>query len=104
MPRHGHAIVMVSKWRCWQGLALVLGGVMKLQSCREAQGWTWSNQIFSMGNIPHPACKVFEVMPARKIFSNFEILFGGLQTNIKWSILVVVVVKKELRCKITFCI
>jgi hypothetical protein len=27
-----------------------------------------------------------------------------LQTNIKWSISVVVVVKKEMRCKITFCI
>jgi hypothetical protein len=57
-----------------------------------------------MGSKFYPACNVFDRMPARKIFLNFEILFGGLKTYIEWSILVVVVVKMELICKITFCI
>jgi hypothetical protein len=57
-----------------------------------------------MGSNFYPACNVFDRMPARKIFSKFEILFGGLQSIIEWSILVVVVVKMELVCKITFCI
>jgi hypothetical protein len=57
-----------------------------------------------MGSIFHPACQVFDQKPEREIFLNFEILFGGLESYIKWSILVVVVMKMELRCKITFCI
>jgi hypothetical protein len=57
-----------------------------------------------MGSKIYPACNVFDRMPARKIFLNFEILFGGLKSYIRGSILVVVVVKMELGCKITFCI
>jgi hypothetical protein len=43
-----------------------------------------------MGNIPHPACKVFEVMPARKFLSNFGKSFGGSQTYIHRDGMVVV--------------
>ena len=33
----------------WQGLALVLVGVVKFQGCREGQGWTKSNVKFQHG-------------------------------------------------------
>jgi hypothetical protein len=57
-----------------------------------------------MGSIFHPACKVFGLMPARKLIWNFEKIFGGVSSYIKWSILVVVVIKMELKCKNPFCI
>ena len=57
--------------------------------------------IFSMGNILHPAYKVFEEMPERKIFSNFANLFGGLQSYIKRSRMVLVWVNLELVCRIS---
>ena len=38
---------------------------------------------FSMGNNLIPACKLFDQMPARKIFLNFAILFGGLYSYLK---------------------
>ncbi len=80
------------------GLAPVLGKWVR--GCREVRGSSRGAEmlrlglspspIFSMGNILHPAYKVFEEMPERKIFSNFANLFGGLQTYIKRSRMVVV--------------
>jgi hypothetical protein len=52
-----------------------------------------------MGNIPHPACKVFEVMPARKFLSNFGKTFGGSQTCIHRSGMVVVGFHLVKNCK-----
>jgi hypothetical protein len=52
-----------------------------------------------MGNIPHPACKVFEVMPARKFLSNFGNSLGGSQSYIHRSGKVVVVVNLVKNCK-----
>ena len=78
MPRHGHAIVMVSKWRCWQGWALVLRGEWRCQGAVVAQVGPSPTPNFSMGNHLIPALKVFEEKPERKVFSKFEILFGGL--------------------------
>jgi hypothetical protein len=47
-------------------MEMVQGGERRLQGCREAQGWTWSNQFLSMGMISTSAPKVFDKMPERK--------------------------------------
>jgi hypothetical protein len=52
-----------------------------------------------MGNIPHPACKVFEVMPARKFLSNFGNSLGGSQSYIHRSGKVVVGFNLVKNCK-----
>jgi hypothetical protein len=78
MPRHGHALVIVSKWRCWQGGALVLRGEECLQSCREGRVGLGPTQNLSMGLIFLSAHKVFDKMPERNLFSNFEKIFGGV--------------------------
>jgi hypothetical protein len=59
-------------------MALMLKSVLRFQGCREGPGLDLVFPNFSMGTIFHPACNVFDRMPARKIFLNFEILFGGL--------------------------
>jgi hypothetical protein len=53
-----------------------------------------------MGNIPHPACKVFEIMPARKFLSNFGKSFGGSQSYIHRDGMVVVGFNLEKNCKV----
>jgi hypothetical protein len=53
-----------------------------------------------MGNIPHPACKVFEVMPARKFLSNFGKSFGGSHLYIHRDGKVVVGFNLEKNCKL----
>ena len=100
-----------SAWSCLgQGeQAPVLGKWVR--GCREVRGSSRGAEmlrlglspspIFSMGNILHPAYKVFEEMPERKIFSNFANLFGGLQSYIKRSRMVLVWVNLELVCKIS---
>ena len=87
-----------------QVLALVLRGEVRLQSSRDGQGWTWSNVKISMGTKFIPACKVFAKMAARKILWKFGKNFGGLQSYIICSRMVVVVVKFEWFCKNPNCI
>jgi hypothetical protein len=59
-------------------VAWMLGGERRVQGCCSGSGWTWSSPKFGMGNNSVPALKVFEVMPERKLFLKFAILFAGL--------------------------
>ena len=80
------------------------GGEGMLKGSKGGQGLTWSPLIFSMGTNFTSAHQLFDKMPERNLFLNFSNLFGGLQTYINWSRMVVVVVKIELNCKISFVI
>jgi hypothetical protein len=82
-------------------MEMVQGCEGMLKGSRGGQGWTWSPLIFSMGTNFTSAHHVFDKMPARNLFSNFEILFGGLYSYNIWSIMVVVVVNLVLVCKIS---
>jgi hypothetical protein len=48
-----------------------------------------------------PACHVFDQMVARTFLLNFANLFGGVDLNNVWSIMVVVVCKMVLVCEIS---
>jgi hypothetical protein len=52
-------LVMVTRARAGKWLGLLPRGVVSLQSSRGGQGWTWSNQTFSMGTFLSAAHKVF---------------------------------------------
>ena len=78
MPRHGHALVTLVKWRCWQVVALMQKGERMLQGSREGRVGPGPTPILSMGLKFNPACQVFDQMPERKIFLNFEKIFGGV--------------------------
>jgi hypothetical protein len=48
------------------------------RASEEGQSGLGLLQKFGMGNNFVPALKVFDIMPERKMFLNFAILFGGL--------------------------
>jgi hypothetical protein len=58
----------------------------------------------SMGTYMNPACKVFDTMPARKLFLNFAKSFYGCDSNNVWHLVLVLVCKFEWFCKNPKCV
>jgi hypothetical protein len=80
MPWHGHAIVTEGKWRGGtgaDGCGEVRGRCQGAERVRLDQVHL---KFFSMGSMVDPACKLFDQMPERNLFSKFGNSFGGLHS------------------------
>jgi hypothetical protein len=71
-------LVKMTNVQCLQVMELMLRGEVMLQGSRGGQGWTWSKPKLSMCTNSISAHQVFDIMPERNLFSNFEKIFGGV--------------------------